>query len=131
VKEISEQFKYLHSVDQVRVAYLIWKKPYMVVGTNTFIHSIIEKCGFINVFKDHPERYPVVTMEDLIHSNLDFIFLSSEPYPFKDRDKIEFVTQIPTAKPKLVNGEIFSWYGVRMLKAVDYLNQLIKELKNY
>lgn len=130
VKEIIDQFQYLHSVDQVRVAYLKWKKPYMVAGNHTFIHSIIEKCGFINVFKDRPERYPVVTIEDLLQANLDFIFLSSEPYPFKDRDKIEFVTQIPRAKPIFVDGEIFSWYGVRMIKAVDYLNHLIKELKD-
>lgn len=82
VKEIIDQFKYLHSVDQVRVAYLIWKKPYMVAGNHTFIHSIIEKCGFINVFKDRPERYQIVTIEDLLQANLDFIFLSSEPYTF-------------------------------------------------
>lgn len=130
VKEIIKRFQQLHLVDQARVAYVIWKKPYMVAGNHTFIHAILEKCGFINVFKDYPGRYPVVTIEDLKQANLNFIFLSSEPYPFKDRDKIEFVTNVPSAKPILVDGEIFSWYGVRMIKAVDYINHLIKEMKD-
>ncbi|MEW9673793.1 ABC transporter substrate-binding protein [Ammoniphilus sp. 3BR4] len=130
VIEIQERFQYLESANQTRVAYVIWKKPYMVAGNHTFINSILEKCGFINVFKDRPERYPVVTMEELQQANLNFIFLSSEPYPFKARDEIEFVTHVPGAKPILVDGEIFSWYGVRMRKAVDYLNHLINEVKD-
>jgi iron complex transport system substrate-binding protein len=130
IKEIIAQFQSFEPADTfIKVAYVIWNKPYMVAGQSTFIDSILEHCGFYNVFKHRPERYPVVTMEELLASEPDFILLSSEPYPFKEKHKEEFARLIPGAKPILVDGEFFSWYGVRMVMAVSYFNQLISSLK--
>jgi ABC-type Fe3+-hydroxamate transport system substrate-binding protein len=107
----------------LRVAYLIWRKPYMVAGTDTFINNLLQKCGFINAFD--ASRYPEVDAENLIEANPDVIFLSSEPYPFKEKHIAAFKDILPLAIVKLVDGEFFSWYGNRLLGAPAYFNGLI------
>ncbi|MEB3102546.1 helical backbone metal receptor [Ferviditalea candida] len=125
---VIEQFGHLQPSRAGRAAYVIWRNPYMVAGGRTFIDSILKKSGFNNVFRDLLERYPVVTIEDFLREKPDFILLSSEPYPFKDQHKEEFLQQVPGAKPVLVDGESFSWYGVHMIKTPAYLNALLKEM---
>lgn len=110
-----------------RVAYIIWKGPYMLAGRNTFINDILTKNGLTNVVQ--ADRYPEVTLEELAGLNPELIFLSSEPYPFREKHTVELKLAIPGAKIMLVNGEMFSWYGSRLVKAVQYLFQLQKELK--
>ena len=46
------------------LAYVIWRKPYMVVGNDTYIHSVLEKLGFINPFATKSDRYPIVPIKD-------------------------------------------------------------------
>ncbi|MDB5005820.1 MAG: btuF, partial [Mucilaginibacter sp.] len=72
----------------LRVAYFIWRKPYMAAGKNTFIDSMLQKCGLLNAFE--LERYPRVDNEMLIAAKPDVILLSSEPYPFKNKHIDEF-----------------------------------------
>jgi len=115
-------------IKENKVAYLIWKNPYMVAGSNTFITSMLHDCGFINVFANHPGRYPEISIDELKSQNPDFIFLSSEPYPFKEKHIEELQAHLPQAKILLVDGEMFSWYGSRLLYAFDYLKDLIKNL---
>ncbi len=107
-----------------RVLYLIWKGPYMSVGGDTFIHNMLSKAGFYNILHDSI-RYPTVNLDE-IASECDQIFLSSEPYPFKNKDKVELEEKygIPV---KLVDGEMFSWYGSRMIKAGEYFNALLQQ----
>ena len=121
----SQNFK---SKIEKRVAYLIWKKPYMAAGSNTFITNMLHECGFVNVFANHTGRYPEINVEDLKKENPDFVFLSSEPYPFKEKHILELQTHLPQTKIILVDGEMFSWYGSRLLYAFDYFEDLIKEL---
>jgi ABC-type Fe3+-hydroxamate transport system substrate-binding protein len=109
-------------------AYLIWKNPYMAAGHNTFIDYLVGECGFTNVFTSETSRYPEVTTQMLIDKDPRFIFLSSEPYPFKDKHIAELKTQLPGAKIILVDGEMFSWYGSRLLYAFDYFKELLKEI---
>ena len=131
-KEIEEKFKSLPVVEnpEATVAYFIWENPKMVVSNDTFVDHLLNRCGFKNVFSNHPkfegERYPEVTKEDLKSANPDFVFLSSEPFPFKDEHKNEFREILPQSRVEIVDGEMFSWYGSRLLQAVDYL----KEIKN-
>jgi len=93
-----------------RVAYLIWKNPYMAAGSTTFITNMLQDCGFL---------------EELKSQNPDFIFLSSEPYPFKEKHIEELQIHLPKTKILLVDGEMFSWYGSRILYAFDYFKDLI------
>ena len=110
-----------------KVAYLIWKAPLMTIGHDTFIHDMLEICGFENVFGVQT-RYPIITPDDLQKERPDYIFLSSEPFPFKDKHINEIEKILPDSKVVLVDGEYFSWYGSRMLAAADYFERLIKEL---
>lgn len=123
---IINQFKGLFqnnkSKDTLSCLYLIWKKPYMSVGGDTYISNVLSFYGFKNVLKNK-ERYPEISIEEIIDLNPDFIFLSSEPYPFKEKDVLELKKDI-NSKIILVDGEAFSWYGTRFLKKQEYLNNL-------
>ncbi len=101
------------------VAYLIWKDPYLAAGGDTFIDDILRKIGLTNVIKQ--SRYPEVDLTHLQTLNPQLIFLSSEPYPFKAQHIEEIQLTFPNAKVMLVDGEMFSWYGSRLVKAVEYL----------
>lgn len=103
-----------------RVAYLIWKEPLMVAGKKTFIDTLLELNNFENVFEE--DRYPVTSLEDLKKKKPDLILLSSEPYPFSEKH-IGFFKNIE-AEIKLVDGEYFSWYGSRLLDAMNYFKTL-------
>lgn len=108
------------------VAYLIWKDPYMFAGKNTFIDDILRKIGLNNVIQQ--SRYPEIELSGLKTANCQLVFLSSEPYPFKQKHIEEIQLALPNAKVILVDGEMFSWYGSRLVKAVNYLFHLQDEL---
>ena len=109
----------------VKAAYLIWKNPYMTVGSDTFIHKILTEIGFENIFKDKT-RYPEITPEHL--SEADVIMLSSEPFPFKEKHIEELRIIYPDKKIMIVDGEAFSWYGTHIAKCEQYFKGLISEI---
>jgi len=108
------------------VAYFIWRKPYMVAGRGTFIDNMLQKCGFSTAFEQG--RYPEVNAAMIADANPDVVLLSSEPYPFKEKHIAEFKTLLPSAIIKIVDGEMFSWYGSRLLYAPAYFERLINLL---
>jgi ABC-type Fe3+-hydroxamate transport system substrate-binding protein len=108
---------------RLKVAYFIWRKPYMTAANGTYIHEMLQIFGAENVF-DNQKRYPEIELADLANYDIDAIFLSSEPYPFQEKHFEEFRAVCPNAKIILVDGEAFSWYGSRMLKAFDYFEEL-------
>ena len=99
----------------------------MTVGNDTFIHHMLGVAGFENVFADK-NRYPEITIEDLKARAPQFILLSSEPYPFKQKHVEELQQGLPSAKILLVDGEMFSWYGSRLLKAPKYFEELLQSV---
>lgn len=101
------------------VAYLIWKDPYMFAGRDTFIDDVLRRIGLSNAVSQ--SRYPALTIQELQDLNPGLVFLSSEPYPFKEKHIQELQEALPQAKVMLVDGEMFSWYGSRLIKAVQYL----------
>jgi ABC-type Fe3+-hydroxamate transport system substrate-binding protein len=103
-----------------RIAYLIWRKPYMVAANDTYINDIIHRAGFENIFADKT-RYPEITLNDIAVRQPDYVFLSSEPYPFQEKHFRDFQEAMPNAIVKIVDGEMFSWYGSRLLKVPSYL----------
>ncbi|MCX2430950.1 ABC transporter substrate-binding protein [Pedobacter sp. GR22-10] len=109
-----------------KVAYLIWRKPFMAAGKNTFINHILSLNGMTNVIKE--DRYPEITLEELRTLNCDLILLSSEPYPFGSKHIDEIQAAVPDVRIMLVDGEMFSWYGSRLVKAVQYFFEFQKEL---
>jgi ABC-type Fe3+-hydroxamate transport system substrate-binding protein len=126
---IANGFEQLHSIKpSINAAYFIWRNPYMAVGSNNIISHILQRCGFHNVFGEL-SRYPEITAEQLHEANPQIILLSSEPYPFKEKHIQEFQELCPDAVIKVVDGEMFSWYGSRLLHAPAYLQQVIQEAK--
>lgn len=124
---VTQQFDNLPiTASNLRTAYFIWRKPYMVAGKGTFIDSMLKKCGLINAFDD--ARYPEIDAAKLKAAKPDLILLSSEPYPFKEKHIAEFKALLPSAVIKIVDGEMFSWYGSRLLYAPEYFSELVKEL---
>ena len=106
-----------------RTAYFIWYKPYMLAAKNTFIDYVLNYVGLKNAL-ENMERYPAMTDEHLMVANPEICFLSSEPFPFKAKHLKELRDKIPTAKITIVDGEIFSWYGSRLLHFANYIEQL-------
>jgi len=113
---------------QPRAAYFIWRKPYMVAASGTFIHDMLGRAGFQNCFA-HLTRYPEVTLEEVAATRPDVLLLSSEPYPFSEKHFGAFREICPTAQVEVVDGEMFSWYGSRMLQAAEYFQGLRHRLK--
>lgn len=122
IQKIEEHFVqlelHLEKKKNKSVLYFIWNDPDFVVGRETFINAMIEKAGYKNACLD--ARYPEYPKD----VNPDLVFLSSEPFPFKEVHRDKFQKLFPKAKIHLVDGEMFSWYGSRMLKAPEYFREL-------
>ncbi|MGN6342633.1 MAG: ABC transporter substrate-binding protein [Ginsengibacter sp.] len=112
---------------KIRSAYFIWKNPWMVAANNTFINEMMLYAGLENIFEEM-SRYPAITMEEIECLKPDLILLSTEPYPFKEKDKKEFDFLFPQTKIAVADGEMFSWYGSRLLKSVDYFHSFRKNI---
>lgn len=127
VNNIQKKFSSFQIKTNYKAAYFIWQKPWMVAGGDTFINSMMQRAGFENVFINKP-RYPETTIEELNSLQPEYILLSSEPYPFQQKHVVELKQYLPHSNIILVDGEMFSWYGSRMLKAADYFNNLLSQL---
>lgn len=124
INEINHSFSILKAQNK-KVLYLIWQEPYMAAGRNTFIGNMIENAGFENSLVEATLRYPELSEEEIKNLNPDIIFLSTEPFPFKEKHAKDLEKKL-TVKTKLVDGEMFSWYGSRMLLFPNYIqNNLI------
>lgn len=107
----------------MKVVYLIWKDPFMTIGGDTYINEMLGLCGFENIFKNH-SRYPELSIEQITNSGADLILLSSEPYPFKASHEEKLSRLFGNIPCKQVNGEIFSWYGSRLIHLEPEWEQL-------
>jgi len=105
------------------VAYFIWRDPWMVAASDTFINDVLHRLGAHNAFAQL-QRYPMLDDAQIAHTPIDMILLSSEPYPFKAQHIQELQALQPQAKILLVDGEMFSWYGSRLALAPAYFQSL-------
>jgi len=122
-KGIHDQFLNLNEQHEpLSTAYFIWKDPFMLAGKGTFIDDVLNRGGFENIIS--ADRYPEISVDQLKILNPERIFLSSEPYPFKDEHVKEIQGICPDALVSIVDGEMFSWYGSRLLQSPAYLRSL-------
>jgi ABC-type Fe3+-hydroxamate transport system substrate-binding protein len=121
--EIERGFARLPRFAPLRAVYLIWRRPYMAVGHDAFIHDVMTHGGFVNAFGDR-SRYPEVTSEEIIAARPGCVLLSSEPYPFRDAHAEALRALLPGVPVLLVDGEPFSWYGSRLRTTPAYLQRL-------
>ena len=108
-----------------KVSYLIWKNPYMTIGSDTFIHDVLEKMGLENICKNQT-RYPEISLAEM--QKAEFILLSSEPFPFQQKHIDELQNELPNSKIILVDGEAFSWFGTHISKCAEYYKNLQKQI---
>ncbi|MDQ3395489.1 MAG: helical backbone metal receptor [Bacteroidota bacterium] len=106
-----------------KALYLIWKNPYMSIGGDTFINQMLEYAGFENLL-NKSRRYPQISPEEIAFMAPEYILLSSEPYPFKEKHINEFQKISPKSKIMVVDGEMFSWYGSRLQYSAKYFKEL-------
>ena len=127
IHNISSAFlKLQHSLagqPKINVLYLIWQDPFMTVGGDTFISDMLSRAGFFNSFQADV-RYPATSLAEIEIKDVDLILLSSEPFPFSQKHLLELQKAMPSQKFLLVDGEMFSWYGSRMLESPAYFEQL-------
>jgi len=115
------------TTNTISAAYMIWDKPMMVAGGDTYINAMMQLAGFTNVFA-HQNRYPTVSEEDLLAKNPELLLLSSEPFPFKQKHLKKYKNILPETKIVLVDGTMFSWYGSRLIQAFPYFSILKNNL---
>ncbi|UTD16383.1 ABC transporter substrate-binding protein [Tenacibaculum mesophilum] len=115
--------KFIENKKSRKVAYFIWRNPWMVAASNTFINHLLELNKFENVYANE-KRYPEVNIKNINKKKPELILLSSEPFPFKEKHILEIIEHTNNLTPILVDGEYFSWYGSRLLKAFDYFKEL-------
>lgn len=127
IQDIQQEMECVPNEPIVSAAYFIWRDPWMTVGHDTYIHSVINHWNYENVYDDEV-RYPTTTLHELSLKKPKIVLLSSEPYPFKEKHIKEVGDVCSSSNIMLVNGEWFSWYGSRMLKAFRNLNMLRKAL---
>lgn len=113
-----------------RVFCAIWRDPWMAVGAPTYADDLIRLCGGENVFASHAERrYPRVTLAEIEAARPDVVLLPDEPYAFSARDAAELSRlSIPAASSgriHLIDGTFVSWYGPRILRAIERLRRLL------
>ena len=126
IKDIKESYKdfgeFINSKKKLKAVYFIWKNPWMVTATETFIDYMLHINNFENYFANL-KRYPEIEL-DTIDESVDLILLSSEPFPFKKAHVKALERKFPKSKVVLVDGAYFSWYGSRLQKAFEYFKTL-------
>jgi ABC-type Fe3+-hydroxamate transport system substrate-binding protein len=124
IRNISAGFDLITPIrPSIPAVYLIWKDPYMVAGGGTYINDMLQRCGYFNIFLPY-RRYPTTDLFELRNFGARTILLSTEPYPFKEEHRLELMELVPGVPIQLVDGEMFSWYGSRMLQAISYFCEL-------
>lgn len=122
---IQEPFQSLKNRFSGTFLYFIWADPFMIAGEDTFIHAVLSHFGFKNACTSSNSRYPSLNKDEIENLNPEYIFLSSEPYPFKEKHIEIFKSILPDAKIHLVDGEMFSWYGSRMRYTCEYVSKMM------
>lgn len=101
-----------------RAVVAIWRRPWMVLGRDTFAGDLLQHLGVDNVFADHPERYPRIGLGDERIGTADLVVLPDEPYAFTADDGPE---AFPGKKVALISGRHLTWYGPSLLEAPKVL----------
>jgi ABC-type Fe3+-hydroxamate transport system substrate-binding protein len=95
----------------------VWRKPWVVLGRETFGGDVLKRLGVANVYAGHAERYPRPKLDELrakFDSDADLLVLPDEPYEFTAEDGPE---AFPGAPFVLVNGRYLTWYGPSLVEA--------------
>jgi ABC-type Fe3+-hydroxamate transport system substrate-binding protein len=99
----------------------IWRRPWMSLARATYGSSLLAHVGIMNVFRSATDRYPEVTLADVVARDPDLVLLPSEPYSFAERHAVELRAAVPRARVLFVDGRDLFWWGIRTPAAVQRL----------
>ncbi|HTO53697.1 MAG TPA: helical backbone metal receptor [Myxococcota bacterium] len=130
-REVEARLARARGARRPRVAALIWRDPLMVVGADTYANDLLRCAGADNPFAAGGGRYPRITTQELEAAQPDVLLLPTEPYRFEERDRLEYLAlDCPAAQSgrvHVIEGELLSWYGPRMARALDTLGRLFAD----
>jgi ABC-type Fe3+-hydroxamate transport system substrate-binding protein len=109
-------------------AYLIWRRPWMAVGPDTYVSDLLASAGADNVFADRAERYPEITTRELCDRRPELVLLPDEPYPFGEPHRLELAEVAREARIELVSGDDCCWHGVRSIRGVRLMMDLLESM---
>lgn len=92
----------------------VWRRPWIVVGRDTFAGDVLHRLGVANAYADHTDRYPRPPLDELNDKGADLVVLPDEPYEFTADDGPESFPGLPYA---LVNGRFLTWCGPSLVEA--------------
>jgi ABC-type hemin transport system substrate-binding protein len=101
----------------------IWRRPWMVLGRDTFAGDVLARLGVRNLFGNHPERYPRIPLDGLRDAGPDLVVLPDEPYRFTAADGPEAFPGLPCA---LFSGRHLTWYGPSLAEAPRVLGEALR-----
>ncbi|MFE3149160.1 helical backbone metal receptor [Streptomyces sp. NPDC059218] len=101
----------------------VWRRPWMVLGRDTFAGDVLARLGVENVYADHAERYPRIPLDVLRAAGADLVVLPDEPYRFTPDDGPEAFPALPAA---LVDGRYLTWYGPSLVRAPSVLRAALR-----
>ncbi|MFE6522805.1 helical backbone metal receptor [Streptomyces sp. NPDC057794] len=101
----------------------VWRRPWMVLGRDTFAGDVLSRLGVDHVHAAHPERYPRVALEELRAAAPDLVVLPDEPYRFTADDGPDAFPGLPCA---LVSGRHLTWYGPSLAEAPRVLGRALR-----
>lgn len=116
----------------------IWKKPYMTIADDTFMHAMLQLIGGANDAQklSGGKRYFEISATQIGASKADWLLFPDEPYKFSAVDLDEFIMEFPqlpaVASHRLLvtAGKELTWFGSRMLRGVRFLRQLQEQMRS-
>ncbi|MFF9477193.1 helical backbone metal receptor [Streptomyces roseolus] len=109
--------------DGITAVVPIWRRPWMVLGRDTFAGDLLARLGVRNLYADHPERYPKVPLAELTAAGPRLVVLPDEPYRFTAHDGPE---AFPGTAAALVDGRMLTWYGPSLARAPRLLHRALR-----
>lgn len=110
---------------RIRAIVPIWRRPWMVLGRDTFAGDVLARLGLVNCFGADPDRYPKVSLDDLQVAGAELVVLPDEPYEFTATDGPE---AFPGMRCALVSGRHLTWYGPSLVQARELLGHQLAGL---
>ncbi|GGW34869.1 helical backbone metal receptor [Streptomyces xantholiticus] len=121
--EAEEAWAAVEPLARLRAVVPVWRRPWMVLGRDTFAGDLLHRLGVVNVYAGHAQRYPRIPLDELRASGAQAVVLPDEPYRFTADDGPEAFPGLPAA---LVDGRYLTWYGPSLVKAPQALSTALR-----